>query len=176
MGLVLSSELDAQGKPYALSQLAVHDGRFDLAARELSAGLVYHALDGATRDAIKYRRIAADGSVSEPAFNVVEAPGRARDASIAAFGQGYAVAYRVLPSLGVDNPGLRIAFINQFGAIVYVADLGDTSEQGGRTALSATTDGHLLVAHTYAGPSSATTRALSLYCPGALVLCGGESE
>lgn len=176
MGLVLSPELAAQGKPYALSELAAHDARFDLAARRLSAGLVYHALDGDTREAIKYRRIDADGSVSEPAFNVVEAPRRARDASIAAFGQGYAVAYRVLPSLGVDNPGLRIAFINQFGAIVYVAELGDTSEHGGRTALSATADGHLLVAHTYAGPSSATTRALALYCPGALVLCGGKSE
>jgi hypothetical protein len=176
MGLVLSPELAAQGKPYALSQLAAHDARFDLAARALSAGVVYHALDGGERDAIKFRRIASDGSVSEPAFNVVEAPGRARDASIAAFGQGYAVAYRVLPSPGVEYPGLRIAFINQFGAIVYVADLGETSEEGGATALSATADGHLLVAHTYVGPSSATTRALALYCPGALVLCGGKAE
>jgi hypothetical protein len=178
MGLVLSPQLAVQGKPLRLSQFAAHDARFDLAARRLSVGLVYHALDGGTRDAIKYRRIGADGSVSEPAFNVVEAPGRARDASIAAFGQGYAVAYRVLPSLGVDNAGLRVAFINQFGAIVHVADLGETSEAGGRTTLSATADGHLLVGHTHVGPSasSASTRALAMYCPGALKLCGGKTE
>ena len=103
MGLVLAADFSAQGKPFALSQFAAHDARFDLAARQLSVGLVYHALDGGTRDAIKYRRIAADGSVSDPAFNVVDAPGRARDASIAAFGQGYAVAFRSLPSLGVDH-------------------------------------------------------------------------
>ena len=173
MALTLSPELAAEGEPFVLSQLGVYAPPFDLAARRASAGVVYQARDGDVRDTVKYRRIAADGGVGEPAFNLVDAPGRARDGSIAPFGQGYAVAYRALPSLAVEQPSVRVAFINQFGVIVYQADLGLTSEAGGRTSVSATADGHVLVTWTSAAPSSASVHGVQMNCPGALVLCGG---
>jgi hypothetical protein len=173
MSLALGADLHAHGDPVALSKNAVHDARFDLAARRQSEGLIYHAMDGDVRDAIKYRRVDPQGLASEAVLNIVNAPGRARDGSIAAFGQGYAVAYRELPSLGVDHPAVHIAFVNQFGEVVHEAELGTTTETGGRTTVSATSDGHLLVGWTSAQPSSATTHALKLYCPGALILCGG---
>ena len=40
-------------------------------ARSRTAGLLYHAKDGDTRDTVKYRRIDGDGQVTEAAFNVV---------------------------------------------------------------------------------------------------------
>ena len=175
-GVVLSDALEADGEPIELSRYEVAQARFDLAARRLSAGLVYQAKDGDTRDTVKFRRVDGDGQVTQAAFNVVNAPGRAVGGSIAAFGQGYAVAYRVLPSLGVDQAAIRVAFIDQFGAIVYEAELATTSEQGGRTTIAATADGHLLVGWTDAADSTPATRGLQLYCPGALRLCGGKLE
>jgi hypothetical protein len=176
MALVLGSTLAPAGAGSALmlSKNAVHDGRFDLAARSLSEGLIYHALDGDVRDAIKYRRVDQAGLAEQAVLNLVNAPGAARDGSIAAFGQGYAVAYRQLPSLGVDHPSVHVAFINQFGAVVYQAELDASSETGGRTTVATTSDGHLLVGWTTDLPGSTAAHALKLYCPGALQLCGGH--
>jgi hypothetical protein len=173
MAQSLKADLGKRGTPIELSKNAAHDARFDLSARRNSEGLIYHALDGDVRDAIKYRRVDPQGATSQAVLNVVNAPGRARDGSIAAFGQGYAIAYRELPSLGVDHPGIHLAFVNQFGEVVHRAELAESTEGGGRTSVSATTDGHVLVGWTTELPSGATTQALALYCPGALVLCGG---
>ncbi len=176
MGQVLAADFTPEGDSSELSKNAVHDARFDLAARAGSEGLIYHALDGDVRDAVKYRRLDPDGKASQPVLNLVNAPGRARDGAITPFGQGYAVAYRVLPSLGVAEPAIHVAFINQFGEVVHDADLGATTEQGGRTSVAATEDGHVLVSWTTVLPSGAASRALKLYCPGALVLCGGQVQ
>jgi hypothetical protein len=176
MGLPLSSSLSKSGESSELSKNAVFDAPFDLAGRRQSEGLIYHAKDGDVRDAIKYRRVDPSGVATQAVLNLVNAPGRVRDGSIAAFGQGYAVAYRELPSLGVDHPTVHIAFVNQFGAVVHQAELSDTTEGGGRTTVAATADGHLLVGWTTELPSGASTNALKLYCPGALVLCGGTAK
>ncbi len=176
MAQVLDGALAAQGDSAQVNQNAVADARFDLGARRLSAGVLFHAQEGGVRDTVKYRRIDPDGQPRQPVLNVVNAPGRARDGSITAFGQGYAVAYRALPSLGVDRPTLRIAFVNQFGRIVHEAELGETSEDGGRTSITATAGAELLVGWTTRWPSGPRTHALQLDCPGALVLCGGSVE
>jgi hypothetical protein len=176
VGQTLGAGLAVEGEAAQLSKHAVADARFDLAGRGPSAGLIYPALDGDVREAIKFRRIDADGVATEAVLNIVNAPGRAVGGAIAAFGQGYAVAYRALPSLGVPAPVIRVAFIDQFGAIVHEAELGETTETGGPTALAATADGHLLVGWTSEWPSGPATHALKLDCPGALVLCGGPLE
>jgi hypothetical protein len=108
--------------------------------------------------------------------NLVNAPGRAVDGSIDAFGQGYVVAYRALPSLGVDAPRIVVAFVNQFGRVVHRADLAETTEAAGEVRVGASADGRLLVAWTSARGSSAMAHALELDCPGALQLCGGAIE
>ena len=175
-GVPLSAELEPEGAPEALSRHSVSEARFDLAARAQSAGLIYQAKDGGLRDAIKFRRIEARGSSTQAVLNVVDAPGRAVAGSIAAFGQGYAVAFRELPSLGVEKATVRIAFVDQFGHIVHEAEIAETTEAGGRTTISATADGHVLVGYTSLWPAAATTHAVKLHCPGALVLCGGAVE
>jgi hypothetical protein len=177
MAQTLDRELAPERDPVQLSKNAVSEARFDLGARELSAGLIYQAREGGVRDAVKFRRVETQGTVSEDELSVVKAPGRARGGAIAAFGQGYAVAYRGLPSLGVDRPNVGIAFINQFGRIVHETQLAETSEDGGRISVSASVDGHLLVGWTTTHPSGgATTNAVQLDCPGALVLCGGSTS
>jgi hypothetical protein len=177
MAQPLDDELKPEREPVQLSKNAVSEARFGLGAREASAGLIYQAREGGIRETVKFRRVDAQGVVSEDELSVVKAPGRARGGAIAAFGQGYAVAYRSLPSLGVDRPNIRIAFVNQHGRIVYETQLAETSEDGGRASVSASTDGHLLVGWTTTHPSGgATTHAVQLDCPGALVLCGGETR
>lgn len=174
MAQVLDAALDAVGAPVEVNRSPSAEARFDLDARALSAGVLFHAREGGVRDSVKYRRIDADGQPSQPVLNIVNAPGRARDGAIAAFGQGYAVAYRALPSLGVDRTTLRIAFIDQFGRIVHDAELAETTENGGRTSISATADSELMVAWTTEWPAGPQTHTLALDCPGALRLCGGS--
>jgi len=59
---------------------------------------------------------------------------------------------------------------------VHEAEIAEATEQGGRTTVSATADGHVLVGYTSLWPAGATTHAVKLHCPGALVLCGGALE
>lgn len=174
MAQPLDDQLEPERAPVQLSKNTVSEARFELGARELSAGVIYQAREGGVRDTVKFRRVDPRGVVSEDELSVVKAPARARGGAIAAFGQGYAVAYRSLPSLGIDEPNIRIAFIDQHGRVVYEDQLATTSEDGGRASVSASADGHLLVGWTTTHPSgAATTHAVQLDCPGALVLCGG---
>jgi len=171
--LALDAALAPEGDPVQLSKAPVDNARFELGARALSAGVLYPVLEGGVRPSLKYRRIDAQGEASQAELNIVNAPGAARDGSITDFGQGYAVAYRALPSLGVNQPLIVVAFINQFGRIVHEAELSETSTTGGPTSLRATGDGHLLVGWATDHPSGSITHAIALDCPGALVLCGG---
>jgi hypothetical protein len=174
MAVSLDADLAAEHAAVQLSKNAVAEARFDLDARQLSAGVIYQAREGGTRDTVKYRRVDPQGEATQPELSIVNAPGRARDGAIAAFGQGYAVAYRVLPSLGVDQAAIRVAFINQFGRVVYEDELAASSENGGPTSVSASIDGHLVVGWNSTGANgSATMHAIQLDCPGALKLCGG---
>jgi len=176
MGTILDPELSPQGDVVELSGSEVDGSSFDLAGRTGSAGLLYHTVE-AGRDALKFRRVENDGGTPGPVLNMVAAPGRGLDGAIAAFGQGYVVAHRALPSPGVTTPAVRIAFINQSGLIVHEAELSETTETGGQISVSATPDGHVVVGWTNVLPSSsATGGATRLYCPGALLLCGGHVE
>lgn len=175
MGQVLDADLKPVAMPQALSGGPVQDAPFALAGRQGSGGVIYRARE-LERDALKFHRVALDGSVEGPLLNVVAAPGRATDQAIASFGQGYAVAYRALPSPGVENPGVRVTFIDQRGKVVHDALLAETSEDGGPTSVAATPDGHLLVTWRTVAPSGRVDQTVQrLYCPGALVLCGGHS-
>jgi hypothetical protein len=177
MAVPLDAELTPEHAPVQVSKNPVAEARFDLGARALGAGVIYQAREGGIRDAVKFRRVDPQGEASQPELSIVNAPGRARDGAIAAFGQGYAVTYRALPSLGVDQPAIRVAFINEFGRIVYEDELSPTSESGGRTSVSASSDGHLVVGWSATEDNgSATMHAVQLDCPGALVLCGGGSS
>jgi hypothetical protein len=174
MGQLLNRLLGVDGGTVQLSRHPVDGTRFALAGRGPSAGLLYAALDGDVREAIKFRRIEGDGRSNTAVLNIENAPGRVVSGAITAFGQGYAVAYRSLPSLGEPLPMIGVAFIDQYGAIVHRAVLAETTETSFPTAIAATRDGHLLVAWTSEWPSGPATHALALDCPGALELCGGE--
>jgi hypothetical protein len=179
LGIVLTPSFEAVDEPSVLSKSPVDAMRFGLDARQNSAGLLYDNLEGGVRPNAKLQRIEADGAAEQPTLNLVNAPGRMVDASITAFGQGYAVAYRALSSLGVEEPVMRIAFVNEFGLIVHEAELRMTDAMSGPSALRATSHGELVVAWTEIdSPSEGTRalRALQLDCPGALVLCGGTPE
>lgn len=176
MGVILDPALATTGDVMELSDSEVDGGSFDLAGRSGSAGLLYHTLES-DRDALKFRRIETDGTTPGPVLNLVAAPGRGIDGAIEAFGQGYVIAHRALPSPGITTPVVRIAFINQSGLIVHEAQLADTTGTGGQLSVSATPDGHVVVSWTSITPSTtATGRAARLYCPGALLLCGGHVE
>jgi hypothetical protein len=176
LGLMLSSSFEAEGDPETLNKVPASSARFDLDARVGSAGVLYPTLEGGQRPSIKLQRVETDGRPAQPALNLVNAPRRVLDASNTAFGQGSAAAYRALPSLGVSDPVIRIAFIDATGLIVHEAELSETTEITGVTSVRSTARGELLVSWTTASPSTVQAHALALDCPGALVLCGGSLD
>lgn len=174
MGRMLDPELVFRGAAFPLSSIEPDGSRFGFAVHGQSAGVIYGAVEGGVRDAIKFQRAERDGTTSGPLLNIVNGPRRSRDGAIASFGQGYVVSHRVLTSRGEAQERIEVAFVNQFGSIVYRGTVGDTSERGGPTVVAATQDGHVLTAwSTVARDGTATTHAAKLYCPGALILCGG---
>ena len=176
MGLVLSELLEASGEPKQLSKTPVAQASFALDARAGSAGVIYQGLEGGVRPTVKVQRVETTGNVSQDSLNIASAPRRLSDGSIAAFGQGYAVAYRALSSLGSEMPGIHIAFVNQFGLVVHDALLSDTTEPSGPTSIAATADGKLLASWSSLDGGTPTTHAIQLDCPGALILCGGQVD
>lgn len=173
-----AADLMPTAEPVALTGGAVPSGsRFDLAVYGDSAGVVFPAVEGGVREALKFRRIDPDGVASGPLLNIVNGPRRGVDGAIASFGQGYVVSYRLLPSPGEPTERVEVAFVNEFGAIIYRGSLGPTSAEGGPTNVATTPDGHVLTvwnAATAAG--EAELRGAKLDCPAALVLCGGEVD
>jgi hypothetical protein len=176
MGIALSAALEADGEPVLLSKTPVDQLAFGLDARAGSAGLLYQGLEGGVRPTVKLQRVEPDGSAEQDSLNVTSAPLRAIDGSIAAFGQGYAVAYRAQMSLGAETPSIRIAFVNQFGLVVHDAELAETTEEAGTTSVSSTADGKLLVSWISVDGLTPVARAIQLDCPGALQLCGGKVD
>ncbi len=168
------------GQPQTLSKSLASSARFELDSRVGSVGLLYATREGGIRESLKLQRVESDGRAAQASVNIANAPRRVVDGSITAFGQGYAVAYRALSSLGVSEPTIRIAFIDAFGLIVHEAELAQTTESAGPTSVRATARGQLLVSYSTAslGIQAPTreTRALSMDCPGALILCGGTLE
>jgi hypothetical protein len=173
---LLEPRLEPRDEPVVLSKKPAHELAFALDARMGSAGLIFQSLEGGVRPAVKVQRVETDGSAPLDTWNVVSAPRRAQDGSIGAFGQGYAVAYRALSSLGNETPAIRIAFIDDSGFVVHDAELARTTEEVGPTSVRSTTDGKLLVSWLHASGGSRVTRAVQLDCPGALILCGGEVQ
>jgi hypothetical protein len=176
VGIALDSVLEPRGEPVVLSKKPAHEQQFALDARNGSAGVIFQALEGGVRPAVKVQRVETDGSAPLDTWNVVSAPRRARDGSIGAFGQGYAVAYRALSSLGNETPAIRVAFVDDSGLVVHDAELAKTSEDGGPTSVRSTAGGKLLVSWAHVSGGSRVTKALQLDCPGALILCGGEVQ
>lgn len=177
-GQRVSETLEPSGSPLQLSKNAIAQGIFGLAARRDSAGLLYPALDGGVRAALKLRRIDESGQPEGPVLNVANAPRIVDSGSIAAFGRGYALVYRELPSLGREQATLRIAFVNPFGSVVYDAELAklDPTAEAGASSVAAADGPGLVVSWTEPGADGATLHALRLRCPGALVLCGGTVD
>lgn len=176
VGLPLSAAFEGSGEPVVLSRTPVDLLDFALDARAQSAGVIYQGLEGGVRPTVRLQRVEPDGRTTQDSLNIAAAPRRAADGSIAAFGQGYAVAYRAQTSLGMETAAIRIAFVNQFGVVVHDALLADTTDELGPTRVSSTPDGKLLVAWVSVEGASAVTRAIQLDCPGALSLCGGRVD
>jgi hypothetical protein len=177
--MVTGQKLDARGNPSparTLSHSPLSDASMSLSARADSAGLLYPSRDGGLRDALKLRRIDEDGSTQGPELNVAGAPRVVRDGSLAAFGRGYVLVYRELPSLGRSDAQVRIAFVDPYGGVVYDAAIAMSPALPAATSVAAQDD-HVLVSWITPAPSgSATVETLRMDCPGALVLCGGRPD
>ena len=176
MGLVLDDAFEGDGEPVLLSMTPSNRLAFALDARAGSAGVLYQGLEGGVRPTVKLQRVEGDGSIEQDSLNITSAPRRATDGSLAAFGQGYAVAYRAQTSLGAEQPSIRIAFVNQFGLVVHDAELAATTDEPGPTSVTSTADGKLLVSWISLDGQTPVTRAIQLDCPGALLLCGGRVD
>jgi hypothetical protein len=92
-----------------------------------------------------------------------------RDASIALFGQGYALAYRSLISRDFSDNTIRIAFMSVTGLVVYQGDVATTSRAGGQTDIVADDDGAVALA--WFDSDEVKVHLRRMQCPVALDLC-----
>ena len=96
----------------------------------------------ASGNAAPVRQGLSVGGPSEPK-RVVAPPSNAIDASLAKLPNGYVVAYRAMPGLLLEEPRIRLHFIDSEGNVIGMSDVALASEAGGRTAIEAANDGRV---------------------------------
>lgn len=84
------------------------------------------------------------GGQAEPQ-RLVNSPFRAIDASIEKLSVGYAVAYRGLPGGTLEEPAIKLLFLEENGRIVGDSVVAPTSETGGRTSVAFSIEGRMVM-------------------------------
>jgi hypothetical protein len=128
-----------------------------------------YALRAGDVERVRYRSFDTDGNEVLSAQDVQRAPAVLRDASIALFGNGYALTYRSLVSRDFPDNTLRIAFMSVTGLVVYQGDVALTSRAGGQTDIVADGEGALALA--WFDSDEVKVHLRRLQCPVALDLC-----
>ncbi len=138
--------LDGQGKGagpiVALSNGVGTRTNVALAAREDGGAVVYTVEAGAS--VIRFRTLDADGNVG-PETELTSGNQNVRDVALAAYANGYVVAYRRIGS--VDDPGgsVRVMFVDDQGRIGRSRFVTAASTNGAGLQLHVARDGRLLL-------------------------------
>ena len=122
-------------------------GGVDLATNDATGGAAVFDVNVAdVRPEVRFREVAADGSLPGPEGVVSRTPATGRDASIAPLAGGWVVAYRALPDGSLTEPTLRLTLLDLRGEILNSFEGPTMMAQGGRTTLRVAADGRVLVA------------------------------
>jgi hypothetical protein len=142
----------AGGERVKLSDKVAASSSVDMATR-LDGGAVVYSVEVDGSPQVRFRRLDPAGKPLASERSIIGPPLRAQGASIAPLGGGYAVTYRALPGGGIDATQVRLTFVTKEGNLLRDAGgrlrsfhIGDATMAQGRTAVSVSVDGELMVA------------------------------
>jgi hypothetical protein len=134
-----------------------------LAARAGHAAVVYVVQTGSIAE-LRYREIDAAGRPSPREVKLTTANRSVSSSAIAAYANGYVVAFRELP-LRSDMPGaMRLSFITKEGAIGGERRISDAARGSGAARVFVMNDGRLIVLWSDSEASGTMLRGLRLRC------------
>jgi hypothetical protein len=165
---------------WVLSTEAGSNGSIDLASDEEGAGAIYSLNQGESQQ-LWFQPLGLDGRAlpvmtggktgggADP-HRIVGPPDKAADVSMTKLPVGFAVAYRVLPSVGVDSPRIRVHFLESFGRIIGMSDVALATMYGGRTAIESAYDGRVVIGYSDSDDETGATTiyGIKLPCVGGL--------
>lgn len=154
--------LDAAGMPQgtvgALSTEGNADGATDVTMDATGGAAVFGVLVGGARREVRLRLLDETGVPAGEEHPAT--PSSGGDASVAAYGGGYLVAYRAADG---EHP-IRVALVDAVGVFLTELDVASAAESGGRTTIRVTTDGRVLVAWVDRVGSESHVRAARIRC------------
>jgi hypothetical protein len=165
-------KLDANGAPVdapmQLTDKVAVSSSIDLADRNNGGAAIYSIeLDGFPQ--VRFRRLDENGQPVAVERTIVGPPLRAQGASLAALGGGYAVAYRALPGGDVSEPEVRLTFVTKEGNVIrdpgghlVSFPIGTATLAQGRTYVSVSVEGEVMIAWIDADPSSGKNNLLKV--------------
>ena len=148
----LDREGAANGGRINLTEQVAASSSVDMATRTDGGGVVY-SIEIDELPQVRFRRLDSAGMPVASERSIIGPPLRAQGASLATLGGGYAVTYRALPGGSVTSPEIRLTFVSKEGNVQRDADgrllsfrIGDATMAQGRTAVSVSVEGEIMVA------------------------------
>ncbi len=152
--------------PIKLTDKVAASSSIELADRVNGGAAIYSIeIDGYPQ--VRFRRLDVDGMPLADERTIVGPPLRAQGASLATLGGGYAVAYRALPGGDITEPEVRLTFVTKEGNVIRDAGgklvsfpIGPATLAEGRTYVSVSVEGEIMIAWIDADPSGAAHNLL----------------
>jgi hypothetical protein len=142
----------SSGDRIKLTDKVAASSSVDMASRT-DGGAVIYSIEIDDLPQVRFRRLDANGQPVASERSIIGPPLRAQGASLAPLGGGYAVTYRALPGGNVTTPEVRLTFVTKEGNVMRDAGghllsfrIGDATMAQGRTAVSVSVEGQIMVA------------------------------
>jgi hypothetical protein len=142
----------AHGDRVQLTDKVAASSSVDMAGRTDGGAVIYSIeVDGIPQ--VRFRRLDGNGQPVASERSIIGPPLSAQGASLAPLGGGYAVTYRALPGPGIAAPEIRLTFVTKEGNVMRDGGgrllsfrIGDATMAQGRTAVSVSVEGQIMVA------------------------------
>ena len=157
----LTENGQSRGEPIKLTERVGAASSVSIANRADGGGIVYSiVIDGIPQ--VRYFRLDQSGDPVADERVLISSPRQAQDASIAALGTGFAVAYRELPSIERESPEIRLVFITREGNTardmagrLVSFPVAPATVSTGRTNIAVSIDGQVMVGWIDGNPGTA---------------------
>lgn len=153
------------GLPVKLAAQVSNKSSVDLADGAMNAAVVYSTVTDNVAFEVRFRPLDDTGRPTGIEERIVSRAERGTDASIAAIGNGYVVAYRELPAVADGTAKVKLFLIDKTGRrLGPSADIADTTADGGRVTVRSSFDGRFSLAWIEADGESQRVRMVRIPC------------